>query len=91
MATNTASHITHSGYSEKNRFAPHAATEWKKQRNAIISALRIRKWFGMLSTVLIGVGVFAPYVFGIPADMQPWVFVTFIFWFFAFCAGIFDL
>jgi hypothetical protein len=49
------------------------------------------KWFGALSTALIGLAALAPNVFGIPAALHPWVYLVSIFWFLAFCAGMFEL
>ena len=48
------------------------------------------KWFGVLSAVALGVAAFSPATFNVPINFRPWVFVTFIFWFFAFCAGFFN-
>ena len=90
MAANTASHASHSGYEEENRLSLRATAEWKEQSNLSISKRRVPKWFGAFSTALIGAAALAPNVFGIPSNLEPWVFLTSIFWFFAFCAGMFD-
>jgi hypothetical protein len=91
MITNTASHVTRPRYEQENRPALHPTAEWKKQRNVIISGRSITKWFGALSTALIGAAALAPNAFGIPTALQPWVFLASIFWLLAFCAGLFDL
>lgn len=91
MVTNTASHVTHPRYEEEKHLVVHAEVEWKQQGNVLFSRRRIRKWFGVLSTALIGAAALAPNAFGIPTALRPWVFLASIFWFFAFCAGIFDL
>ncbi|RPJ22895.1 MAG: hypothetical protein EHM33_22380 [Chloroflexi bacterium] len=90
MITDISSHASHSGYGKENHLAIRATTELKKQGNAILSRGRILKWFGILSTVLIGAAALAPDALGIPLDLHPWVFLASIFWLFAFCAGLFD-
>lgn len=85
MITNTASHASHSGYLQENDPAIRATD------GLIKSGRRLPKWFGIGSTVLIGAAALLPNLFGIPADMQPWVFLLSIFWYFAFCTGMFDL
>jgi hypothetical protein len=49
------------------------------------------KVFGVLSTVAWTAAALAPVTFNVPINFRPWVFVTFIFWFFSFCAGLFNL
>ncbi len=49
------------------------------------------KWFGLLSTIVLGALTFAPDTFNVPMHLRPWVFLTFVLWFFAFCAGLFNL
>lgn len=49
-----------------------------------------RKYFGVVSTVLLGVAALTPDVFRIPATLRPWVFVTFVFWSFLFSTGQFS-
>jgi hypothetical protein len=91
MATNIVLHTSHSGSAEENRLAVRVTTELNQQHHALFSRRLIWKWFGILSTLLIGAAALVPDVFGIPAAVQPWVFLTAIFWVFAFCAGIFNL
>jgi hypothetical protein len=91
MVTNTVPQAAPSGYREEHDSALHPAADWKKQRNIIVSGHRIRKWFGVSSTALIGAAALAPSAFGIPAALQPWVYLVSIFWFLAFCAGMFEL
>ena len=91
MVTNTVSHVSHSGSVEENRLAIRVTKELKKQEKVTLSRHLIWKWFGILSTLLIGAAALAPNAFGIPAAVQPWVFLTSIFWVLAFCAGMFDL
>ena len=90
MVTNTVSHVSHSGSVEENRLAIRVTTELNQQHNALFSRRLIWKWFGILSTLLIVAAALAPNAFGIPVSLQPWVFLTSIFWFFAFCAGMFN-
>ena len=49
------------------------------------------KVFGVLSTVAWSAAALAPNTFNVPLNLRPWVFVTFVFWFFGFCAGLFNL
>jgi len=67
-------------------YEPRSRTEGKS-----MSFIRhLVKWFGVLSTVALGAAAFTPATFNMPINFRPWVFVTFIFWFFAFCAGFFN-
>jgi hypothetical protein len=49
------------------------------------------KVFGFLSTAAWTVAALTPNTFNVPPNFRPWVFVTFIFWFFGYCAGLFNL
>ncbi len=49
------------------------------------------KIFGYISTMAWTAAALAPNTFNVPLNFRPWVFVTFIFWFFSFCAGLFNL
>jgi hypothetical protein len=91
MSTNNTSHVLLSKNRKENRRALCETTEVKIQGEAIFSKRQILRRFGILSTLLIGLASLAPDVFGIPLDLRPWVFLTSIFWFLAFCSGIFDL
>jgi hypothetical protein len=51
---------------------------------------RFLKWFGGLSTVLLGAAAFAPNALHVSARVHPWIFITFILWVVAFCSGIFN-
>jgi hypothetical protein len=51
---------------------------------------RFLKWFGFIVTLALGTAVFAPDALRVPAAYRSWIFVIFIFWFFAFCAGFFN-
>lgn len=90
MVTNTVSHVSQTGSVKENRLDIRLTTELKKQENAIFSRRQIWKWFGIFSTLLIGAAALAPLTFGIPLGVHPWVFLTSIFWTFAFCAGMFN-
>lgn len=48
------------------------------------------KWFGFAATLILFTAALAPDVLKVPLNWRPWVFVTSIFWFLAFCAGIFN-
>lgn len=91
MATNIVLHTSHSASVEETLPAMRVTTELHRQHSALFSRRQIWKWFGILSTLLLGAAALVPDVFGIPATIQPWVFLTAIFWVFAFCAGIFNL
>jgi hypothetical protein len=91
MVINTASHVTHPRYKEENHLAVRATAKRKNQEAPIVSGRTITKWFGALTTALICAAALAPNAFGIPIDLHPWLFLASIFWFFALCAGLFDL
>jgi len=91
MITHSASHISHVWYEEENHLDIRATAGLTKEDNAIVSVRRILKWFGAISTVLLSAAALAPDTFEIPVNLQPWVFLTAIFWALAFCAGMFDL
>lgn len=50
---------------------------------------KLWKWFGCLSTLFIAVAALAPDVFRIPHNLQAWVFLAAIMWFFLFTTGFF--
>ena len=52
---------------------------------------RLVRWFGGLVTLAWGAAALAPDTFNVPPAFRPWVFVSFIFWFLAACAGVFNL
>jgi hypothetical protein len=90
MGTKTVSHVSQSSPVKESRLALHVTRELRKQENAILSRHQIWKWIGLLLTLLIGVAALAPNAFEIPVGVQPWVFLIFICWLFAFCVGKFD-
>ena len=49
------------------------------------------KVFGVLSTVAWTAAALAPATFNVPQNFRAWFFVIWIFWFFGFCAGLFNL
>ncbi len=49
------------------------------------------RWFGTLSTAVLGFAALEPGFFRIPPYAQGWLFLTFILWIFIFCAGMFNL
>ena len=65
-------------------------TKMKKQGKVMFSAHQLLKSFGILLTLVWGTAALAPHLFNLPLNMRPWIFVTFIFWFIAFCAGVFS-
>ena len=85
MITNTASHGSPSRFEHGNHLTSRATAKMKKP------GYRLLKWFGALSTALLCTAALAPNVFGISTNLCPWVFLTAIFWSFAFCEGMFDL
>jgi hypothetical protein len=52
---------------------------------------RFLKWFGILSTIVLGAVAFDPNSLHISLNVRPWIFLVFVMWFFAFCAGMFNL
>ena len=91
MITHSTSTISRVRHEEKNNLDVRTTPRLTKEDNAVISARRVLKWFGAISTVLLSTAALAPELFRIPANLQPWVFLTAIFWALAFCAGMFDL
>lgn len=64
----------------------------KRIEGRFVRAIRpILKWFGFLSTFAWGVAALSPDTFQVPQPLQGWVFLIFIVWVFAFCAGLFNL
>jgi hypothetical protein len=64
----------------------------RNQEPPLVRSLRpIVKWFGFLSTVAWGVAALSPETLRVPVHLQGWVFVISILWFFAYCAGFFNL
>jgi hypothetical protein len=49
------------------------------------------KAFGLLSTIAWGAAALFPETLRIPVPLQGWVFLVSILWFFAYCAGFFNL
>jgi hypothetical protein len=47
------------------------------------------KYFGIVSTVLLGAAALDPDIFKIPFPVRPWVFLVSVVWFFLFCTGQF--
>jgi hypothetical protein len=91
MVTQSASPVSHAWHEEENRLDIRATAGLAQEDKAIVSVRRILKWFGAIWTVMLSAAAIIPDTFGIPANLQPWVFLTAIFWIFAFCAGMFDL
>jgi len=91
MITNTPSSVPHSKNGKGNSLVLRETPRVKSQGDVMFSKSRLLKWFGILSTLLIGAAALAPDAFGIPLDLRPWVFLTSIFWLLAFCSGFFDL
>jgi hypothetical protein len=90
MVTNTASPVSYSKNAKGNSLVFHETPRVKTQRDVVFSKRRLLKWFGILSTLLIGTAAIAPDTFGIPLDLRPWVFLISIFWLVTFCAGFFN-
>ncbi len=91
MITHSASPATRTVVEKKNNIDIHATAGITIKDKSIVSGRRIFKWFGVISTVLLSAAALAPNIFRIPANLQPWVFLTAVFWFLAFCSGMFNL
>jgi hypothetical protein len=91
MITHSTSTISRVRHEEKNNLDVRTTPRLTKEDNAVISARRVLKWFGAISTVLLSTVALVPGPFRIPANLQPWMFLIAIFWVLAFCAGMFDL
>lgn len=51
---------------------------------------RILQWIGTVMMIALGAAAFAPTAFHLAAGFRPWVFITFIMWVVAYCAGMFN-
>jgi hypothetical protein len=91
MITDSASPVSSVPYEEENQIDLRATAGLRKEDNPIVSGRRIFKWFGAISSTLLVAITLIPGTFGIPENLQPWVFLTAVFWVLAFCAGMFDL
>lgn len=69
------------------RYEPREATQGDFMRQF----RRLVKWLGLPSTMIWAALAFIPDMFNVPLGLRPWAFLTFIFWFVAFCAGMFNL
>jgi hypothetical protein len=49
------------------------------------------KVFGFVSTAAWTVAALAPNTFNVPQNFRGWFFVIWVFWFFGYCAGLFNL
>ena len=49
------------------------------------------KVFGFVSTAAWTAVALTPNTFNVPQNFRSWAFVIFVFWFFGFCAGLFNL
>ena len=49
------------------------------------------KAFGFLSTAAWTAAALAPNTFNVPQNFRAWFFVIWVFWFFGYCAGLFNL
>jgi len=49
------------------------------------------KVFGFLSTATWTAAALAPNTFNMPQNFSGWSFVIWVFWFFGYCAGLFNL
>ena len=69
------------------RYEPGSRTEGK-----IIQLIRRPlKVFGFLSTMVWTAAALAPNTVNVPQNLRAWFFVVWIFWFFGFCTGLFNL
>jgi hypothetical protein len=82
-----------------NHSLPHLPFSSKKTREesktgdqrTLVSFKRIFiKWFGFAVTLLLLAAALAPDALNVPLHWRAWIFVTSIFWFLCFCAGIFN-
>ena len=61
-------------------------------RGKLITFIRLpMKVFGVLSTAAWTAAALAPNTFSVPQNFRAWFFVIWVFWFFSFCAGLFNL
>jgi hypothetical protein len=89
MNTNLSNRI--STIEEEDITIVHYEPEQKTEGQFLRSMRPVVKWFGLLSTLIWGVGALSPETLRVPAYLQGWVFLIFIAWLFAYCAGVFNL
>lgn len=89
MNTNVSNRI--STIEEEDVTVIHYEPEQKAEGRSIQRLRPIIKWFGLLSTLVWGVGALFPETLRVPAHLRGWIFLVFIAWLFAYCAGVFNL
>jgi hypothetical protein len=62
----------------------------KTQGTFMFSKRQLVKWFGIASTIMLVIAAITPDTINIPLNWRPWVYLTAIFWIFAFCTGTFN-
>jgi hypothetical protein len=60
------------------------------QGTSMFSKRQFLKWFGRASTIILILAAIFPDTLSVPLNWRPWVFLTSIFWVFAFCTGFFN-
>jgi hypothetical protein len=91
MITHSTSPVSHTWHLEEKYLGNASTLELPRRGRASFSGRHIVKWCGAFSTILLLMAALAPGAFRIPASLEPWVFLIASLWFFAFCAGLFDL
>ncbi len=61
------------------------------QGNSFQLIRRLLRAFGLLSTTAWTAAALLPNTFNVPQNFRGWFFVIWVFWFFGFCAGLFNL
>jgi hypothetical protein len=89
MNTNVSNRI--SNIEEEDVTVFHYEPKEKAEGQFIRSIRPVVKWFGLLSTLAWAVAALSPETLGVPEHLQGWTFLVFIAWFFAYCAGAFNL
>ncbi|HEX2998307.1 MAG TPA: hypothetical protein VHP14_26010 [Anaerolineales bacterium] len=90
MNTNLSNHISDIEKEQEIAFVQYKPGE-KVERRSVQILRPILKWFGILSTLAWGVAALSPETLRVPVHLQGWTFLVFIAWFFAYCAGAFNL
>jgi hypothetical protein len=90
MSTNTSTSGFISCEDEPNITIMDYEPAARTQGGMMLFFRRLWKWFSILLTFAWGAAAFAPDAFNVPLPFRPWIFVSFIFWFFTFCTGFFN-
>lgn len=91
MNTNVSDSLSPFEEEEADFTVVHYVSLKSLERPVTRSLRHVVKWLGSLSTIAWAVAALSPETFKIPVTLQGWTFTIAIVWFFAYCAGLFNL